>query len=64
MMGWSMAQGSIRAGSLPGENGSDIDDEIACANQAMMHGAQLGSAMSNTDREADENSLFTGEMSS
>jgi hypothetical protein len=34
MMGWSMSDGRVGVGSLPGENGSAIDDEIACANQA------------------------------
>src|SRR2546425_10038366 len=35
-----------------------------CLGISLPHCCELGSAMSDTDREADENSLFTGEMPS
>jgi len=38
MMGWSVSDSGIGVGSLPGQDGSAIDDQIACANHAAAHG--------------------------
>ena len=38
MMGWRVSDGGIGVGSLPGEDGSAIDDQIACTNQAATDG--------------------------
>jgi len=42
MVSRSMADGGVRIGAAPGQNGCAVDKEIACANQAAMQGKQHG----------------------